>query len=103
MVAVAPWRCRIVYWNDPDCLARSRTVRVCVPDHPRCAEQVPAFGHLLAIAPSVCDGNLQSLPSIRSLLGNHLPARNFIISIGLSCVADDDFLAFTLIGRAGPN
>jgi hypothetical protein len=53
--------------------------------------------------PAFCDGNLHSLLSIRSLLGNHLHAKKFIISIGLSCVADDDFLAFTLISRAGPN
>jgi hypothetical protein len=40
---------------------------------------------------------------IRSLLGHYFPARNFIIFIGLSCVANDDFFAFALIGHAGPN
>jgi hypothetical protein len=34
---------------------------------------------------------------------NHFPARVFIIFIGLSCITDDDLLAFALIGRAGPN
>jgi hypothetical protein len=32
-----------------------------------------------------------------------IPARSFIIFIGLSCVADEDFFAFALIGRVGPN
>jgi hypothetical protein len=40
---------------------------------------------------------------IRSLLGHYFPARNFIIYIGLPCVADDDFFAFALIGCAGLN
>jgi hypothetical protein len=35
------------------------------------------------------DGHLKSLPSIGSLLGHHFPVRNFMIPIGLSCVADD--------------
>jgi hypothetical protein len=49
------------------------------------------------------DGNFQSVPSIRSLFHHHFPARIFIIFIGLSCVADDDLLAFALILHAGPN
>jgi hypothetical protein len=32
-----------------------------------------------------------------------IPARSFIIFIDLPCVADEDFFAFALIGRAGPN
>jgi hypothetical protein len=51
----------------------------------------------------ICDGHLQCLLSIRSLLGHHFPARNFVVSIGLSCVADDDFFVFALIGCVGPN
>jgi hypothetical protein len=33
----------------------------------------------------------------------HFPAKDFIILIGLPCVADDDFFAFALIGCAGSN
>jgi hypothetical protein len=49
------------------------------------------------------DGNFQSLSSIRSLFRHHFPARDFIVFIGLSRIADDYFLAFALIGHAGPN
>jgi hypothetical protein len=49
------------------------------------------------------DGHLKSLPSIRSLLGHHFPARNFMIPIGLSCVADDYLFVFALIGCVWPN
>jgi hypothetical protein len=49
------------------------------------------------------DGNFQSLPSIRSLFHHHFPTRDFIILIGLSHIVDDYFLAFALIGHAGPN
>jgi hypothetical protein len=49
------------------------------------------------------DGNLQSLTSIRSLFRHHFPTIVLSIFIGLSCIADDDLLAFALIGRAGTN
>jgi hypothetical protein len=49
------------------------------------------------------DGHLKSLPSIESFLGHHFPARNFMIPIGLSCVADDYLFVFALIGRVWPN
>jgi hypothetical protein len=89
-----------------------QTVRRCSgPSVPRCRTICDAQNKFsrpatcLRLPPSVgvCDGNLQSLPSIRSFLGHYLPARTFIILIGLSCIADDDFFAFALIGCAGPN
>jgi hypothetical protein len=49
------------------------------------------------------DGHLKSLPSIGILLGHHFPARNFVIVIGLSCVADDYLFVFALIGCVWPN
>jgi hypothetical protein len=49
------------------------------------------------------DGHLKNLPSIGSLLGHHFPARNFMIPIGLSCVADDYLFVFALIGHVWPN
>jgi hypothetical protein len=66
-----------------------------------CTRMVPC----LHLPPSVGggDGNIQSLPSVRSLFHHHFPARDFIILIGLSRVADDDFSAFALISCAGPN
>jgi hypothetical protein len=66
---------------------------------------VHAPGSLLAPAPNVGgdDGNFQSLSSIRILFRHHFPARDFIIFIGLLRIADDYFLAFALIGHAGPN
>jgi hypothetical protein len=40
---------------------------------------------------------------MRSLLFHHFPARDFVVSIDLPCVADDDFFVFALIGCDGPN
>jgi hypothetical protein len=56
-------------------------------------------------APSVGshDGDLHGLPSIKSLFYHHFPAINLSVSIGLSCIADDDLLALTHIGCARPN
>jgi hypothetical protein len=65
----------------------------------------PRLGYLPTPAPSIegSDGNLQSLPSIGSSFRHHFPTRDFSIFIGLSCSADDDLLAFALIGHAGPD
>jgi hypothetical protein len=49
------------------------------------------------------DGHLKSLPSIGSLLGHHFPARNFMIPIGLSCVADDYLFVSAFIDCIWPN
>ena len=59
----------------------------------------------LCLPPSArgCDGHLQGLPSIRSIFCHYFPASNFIIFIGLPCVADDDFFAFSRIGCARSN
>ena len=107
MVVAVPGRCCTVRLNDPDSLMMSRTVCVYAPDRLRCAEQGPAPGYLPAPAPAPgvggSDGNFQSFSSMRSLFSHHFPTRIFIIFIGLSRVADDDLLAFALIGRAGPN
>jgi hypothetical protein len=59
------------------------------------------FPHLspcLRLPPSArgCDGHLQGLPSIGSLLGYHFPAKNFTIPIGLFSIADDCLFALPL-------
>jgi hypothetical protein len=40
---------------------------------------------------------------MRGLFCYHFPAINFSVSIGLSCITDDDLLALALIGCARPN
>jgi hypothetical protein len=76
-----------------------------VLDRPRCAARAPAPVPWSALAPSAGgrDGHLKSFPSIRGLFGHHLPARNLMIPIGLSCVADDYLFAFAFIGSVWPN
>jgi hypothetical protein len=83
----------------------SWTISVFVSDRPRCVEQGSTSGYLPMPAPSVraIDGNLQSLPSIRSPFCHHFPARVFSNLVGLSRIPDDDLLAFALIGRARSN
>jgi hypothetical protein len=66
-----------------------RTVCACAADRPRCVAWAPAPWSALAPSAGGHDGHFKSLPSIGSLLGHHFPARNFMIAIGLSCVADD--------------
>jgi hypothetical protein len=63
----------------------------------------PRLTACLCLPPSVGgrDGDLQGLPSIRSLFCHRFPARIFNISIGLSCIVDDDLLV--VIGCARPN
>jgi hypothetical protein len=82
---------RTVRWNSPDRLAWSRTVCAYASDLPRCTARAPAPAPWSALAPSAGgrDGHLKSLPSIGSLLDHHFPARNFMIPISFSCVADD--------------
>jgi hypothetical protein len=93
--------------NCPDCLTMSQTIRIYAPDRPQRVEPGPTPGYLPALAPAPSvggsDDNLQSLTSIGSPLRHHLLARVFIIFIGLSRVADDDLLAFALIGHVRPN
>jgi hypothetical protein len=79
-----------------------------VPGHRTVRDAQYGFSHMLPCLrlPSNaggCDGHFQCLLSIRSLLGHHFPARDFVVSIGLLCVADDDFFVFALISCAGPN
>jgi hypothetical protein len=86
--------------------AWSRTICACASDRPRCAAQAPAPAPWYALAPPSargCDGHLKSLPSIRSLLGHHFPARNLMIPIYLSCIVDDYLFVFAFIGCAWPN
>jgi hypothetical protein len=66
------------------------------------------FLHLspcLRLPPSArgCDGHLQGLPSIGSLLGHHFPARNFTTLIGLFSIVDDCLFDFAFIGCVWPN
>jgi hypothetical protein len=65
----------------------------------------PRLSPCLRLPPSArgCDGHLQGLPSIGSLLGHHFPARNFTIPISLFSIADDCFFAFAFIGCVWPN
>jgi hypothetical protein len=63
----------------------------------------PRMATCLRLSPALEVVMVTFKPTIRSLFGHHFPARMFIIFIGLSCIADDDLLAFALIGRAGLN
>jgi hypothetical protein len=74
-------------------------------DRPWCAGQGATPGYLPAPAPNVggSDGNIKSLPSMRSLFSHHFPTWVFSIFIGLSYITDDDLLALSLVGYARPN
>jgi hypothetical protein len=96
---------RTVCWNPLDRPAWSRTVCACASDRPRCAARAPAPAPWSALAPQRWgrDGHFKSLPSIGSLLGHYFPTRNFMIPIGLSCVADDYLFVFAFISCVWPN